>query len=65
VDLAQDGVSFVDGETLWLERGAPVSDREVRRTRRIGVEYAGAWASKRYRFVVRGHPAVSGPKALR
>ena len=65
VDLAQDGLSFAQGETLWLEPGEPVSDRQVKRTRRIGVEYAAAWANRRLRFAVRGHPAVSGPKALR
>lgn len=64
VDLALDGSSFLDGP-LWLEAGEAVADRRVRRTRRIGVDYAGAWASRRLRFIVRGHPEVSGPKGLR
>jgi DNA-3-methyladenine glycosylase len=44
---------------LWLEAGEPVADRAVRRTPRIGVDYAGAWARRRYRFIIAGHPAVS------
>jgi DNA-3-methyladenine glycosylase len=64
VDLALDGSSFLDGP-LWLESGEAVPDRSVRRTRRIGVDYAGAWASRRLRFIVRGHPDLSGPKSLR
>ena len=64
VDRALDGASFLSGP-LWLEAGEPVPDRAVRRTRRIGVDYAGAWATRRYRFVVAGHPDVSGPAALR
>jgi len=64
IDRTLDGSSFLSGP-LWLEAGAPVPDRAVRRTRRIGVEYAGPSAAKRYRFVIRGHPDVSGPKALR
>jgi DNA-3-methyladenine glycosylase len=64
VDRSLDGASFLSGP-LWLERGAPVADRDVRRTKRIGVEYAGPCAAKRYRFVIRGHPDVSGPKSLR
>jgi membrane fusion protein (multidrug efflux system) len=48
-----------------LEAGEPATDREVRRTRRIGVDYAGAWASRRYRFIIAGHPDVSGPRNLR
>jgi DNA-3-methyladenine glycosylase len=64
VDRALDGRSLA-GRELWLEPGEPVPDREVRRTPRIGVDYAGAWARRRLRFVVRGHPEVSGPARLR
>jgi DNA-3-methyladenine glycosylase len=40
------------GETIWIEdRGVKVPPREVRRTPRIGVGYAGAWALKPWRFV--------------
>jgi DNA-3-methyladenine glycosylase len=40
------------GKTIWLEdRGVKVPPREVKRTPRIGVEYAGAWALKPWRFV--------------
>jgi len=59
VDRAQDGSSFLSGP-LWIEAGEPVPDRAVRRTPRIGVDYAGPWASRRYRFIIAGHPAVSG-----
>ena len=58
VDRTLDGSSFLDGP-LWLEAGDPVADRAVRRTPRIGVDYAGAWAARRYRFIIKGHPAVS------
>ena len=58
VDRTLDGSSFLDGP-LSLEAGDPVADRLVRRTRRIGVDYAGAWASRRYRFLIKDHPAVS------
>ncbi len=51
IDRSFDGVSLV-GDRLWLERGAPVEDRRVRRTARIGVDYAGVWARRKYRFVV-------------
>jgi DNA-3-methyladenine glycosylase len=40
------------GETIWIEdRGVKVPPREVNRTPRIGVNYAGAWALKPWRFV--------------
>jgi len=59
VDRALDGASLL-GPDLWLEAGQPVTDREVARTARIGVAYAGAWARRRFRFLIAGHPAVSG-----
>lgn len=40
------------GETIWIEdRGVKPPVREVKRTARIGVNYAGAWALKPWRFV--------------
>jgi DNA-3-methyladenine glycosylase len=40
------------GEAIWIEeRGVKVPPREVKRTPRIGVDYAGAWAIKPWRFV--------------
>ena len=64
VSRALDGASFLSGP-MWLEAGEPVPDPAVRRTRRIGVEYAGSWASRRYRFIIAGHPDLSGPSTLR
>lgn len=58
IDRALDGASFLDSE-LWLERGQPARDRQVRRTARVGVESAGWWARRRFRFVIAGHPDAS------
>jgi DNA-3-methyladenine glycosylase len=63
VDRSLDGASLL-GRELWLEEGERVPDRGVRRTARIGVDYAGAWARRKYRFHVADHPAVSrAPRA--
>jgi len=61
IDLALDGASLLEG-ALWLEAGEPVPDRKVRRTRRIGVDYAGRWAARKLRFIEAGHADVSGPR---
>jgi DNA-3-methyladenine glycosylase len=58
IDRALDGASLL-GPELWLEVGGPVPDREVARTPRIGVDYAGPWARRRMRLLIRGNPAVS------
>jgi DNA-3-methyladenine glycosylase len=40
------------GESIWIEdRGVKVLPRDVKRTPRIGVDYAGKWALKPWRFV--------------
>jgi len=63
IGRSDDGCTLL-GRQLWIERGSEVEDRAVRRTRRIGVDYAGVWARRRYRFVIAGHPDLSGPAAL-
>ena len=53
IDGRISGQPALPDSGLWLEdRGVRVSPRGVRRTPRIGVDYAGAWASKPYRYVV-------------
>ena len=59
IDRELDGATFA-GSVLWIEAGSPVADREVERTARIGVAYAGTWAVVPWRWAVRDHPAVSG-----
>jgi DNA-3-methyladenine glycosylase len=51
IDRSLSGISFV-GNTLWLEAGEPPPRRKVTRTARVGVDYAGAWAKKKCRFVI-------------
>jgi DNA-3-methyladenine glycosylase len=46
---------------LVLEPGGAVPDSRVLAGPRIGVEYAGAWARKPWRFGVAGSPALSRP----
>jgi DNA-3-methyladenine glycosylase len=54
------------GDALWLER-PPVSSRppRVARSERIGVEYAGDWARRPWRFYDRDSPYVSTAPARR
>ena len=38
---------------LWIEdRGVKLKPRQIRRGKRIGVEYAGVWKDKKWRFYV-------------
>jgi DNA-3-methyladenine glycosylase len=42
------GESLINSERIWLEDGEPVS--EIRTSKRVGIEYAGEWAEKLWRF---------------
>lgn len=63
IDLRLNQADFVDGPELWIER--PRSPRAapppVKRTPRIGVDYAGEWALAPLRFVIAGSPCLSAP----
>ena len=56
--LANNRTDLFDHE-LCVERGAPPPSRLVGSGRRIGVDYAGTWAAKPWRFGWRGHPGLS------
>ncbi|HYL69848.1 MAG TPA: DNA-3-methyladenine glycosylase [Candidatus Dormibacteraeota bacterium] len=58
IDRRFNGIDLL-GDELWLEAGHGPAPR-LGRTARIGVEYAGEWALKRWRFFERGSAYVSG-----
>lgn len=49
----------LDRAPLFVARGVPVPRRHIEVSRRIGVDYAGEWASKPFRFHDRRSPFVS------
>ncbi|HET8724848.1 MAG TPA: DNA-3-methyladenine glycosylase [Anaeromyxobacteraceae bacterium] len=54
------GLDLSDGP-IWVEDGPPPPGPIVR-TPRIGVDYAGTWALRPWRYVVAGSPFASGPR---
>jgi DNA-3-methyladenine glycosylase len=58
IDRRFNGIDLL-GDELWLEGGHAGAPR-LARSARIGVEYAGEWALKPWRFFERGSPYVSG-----
>ena len=51
------------GGVLHIEHAPPVPPRSRARGPRIGVDYAGPWAAKPYRFWIRGNANVSGSRS--
>lgn len=54
ITRAQNNKQAVFEYGLWIEdRGVVISDNRIKKTPRIGVYYAGVWAKKKYRFVLK------------
>jgi DNA-3-methyladenine glycosylase len=53
IDKSLNGLAAIERSGLWVEdRGVTIPRAQVKRTPRIGVDYAGVWAEKPYRFVL-------------
>jgi len=54
IDRSLDGAAAVESSGVWFEdAGTPVPPRQMARTPRIGIGYAGEWVEKPLRFVVK------------
>jgi len=70
IDKSLNGLSATRASGLWIEDRGPKLDTEaVCRTPRIGVDYAGEWKDKLYRYVLQNETEAatsrrkrSGPK---
>ncbi len=63
VDRAHNGLDATLGTKLWIEDyGLTVSRKQIQTLPRIGVDYAGEWAKKLWRFCL---PAPPSPKTRR
>ena len=48
------------GNRVWLEEGpVRVGAKDIARGPRVGIDYAGEWAARPWRFWLRDHPSVS------
>jgi DNA-3-methyladenine glycosylase len=53
IDKRFNALAIARGNQLWIEdRGDAIQPRQVRRTPRIGVDFAGDWKHKPYRFLL-------------
>lgn len=50
----------LDQDELFVAAHQKLRPRDIARSPRIGVDYAGAHAARPLRFTIAGHPAVSG-----
>jgi DNA-3-methyladenine glycosylase len=59
VDRSHSGLDATLGTTLWIEdRGLAISRTHIQALPRIGVDYAGEWAKKPWRFCLQATPSA-------
>ena len=61
LDTARHTGQDLSRGSLWIEPAPPPEERIVR-TPRVGVDHAGAWARRPWRFALAGNPWVSSRK---
>ena len=50
------------GNWLWLEdRGVKIANKDITKAKRVGVDYAGHYKHKLWRFFIKNNPFVSKP----
>ena len=60
IDKSFNKVDLMSCDSLWVEpRAHDLADEDIVSTGRVGVDYAGEWASKPLRFYIRGNKCVS------
>ena len=58
IDRGLDGADLL-GDRVWLEAGQLVRRSQIASGPRIGIDYAGEWIDKPWRFWIKGNPFVS------
>lgn len=60
IDGSFNSEDLVTSKRLWIEdRGVMIKSGQIVVTKRIGVDYAGPWKNKPWRFYIKGNPFVS------
>jgi DNA-3-methyladenine glycosylase len=64
IDRSLNGADLC-GDTLWLEEPLPRTRVKIARAPRIGIDYAGDWVDKPWRFFDQASPYVSTVSAAK
>lgn len=53
IDKALNGEDLIGSGKLWVEEGIKLKPQQIGRTKRIGIDYAGSYKDKLWRFFVK------------
>src|SRR5205823_1806221 len=63
IDRRCNGTDLTVPPLYFLKGDAPIAAERIASGPRIGIDYAGEWAARPWRFWIRDSPAVSRPGA--
>jgi DNA-3-methyladenine glycosylase len=53
IDKALNGEDTIKSSKLWIEDGTQLKPAQIGRAKRIGIDYAGPWKDRLWRFFIR------------
>jgi len=59
IDKKLNGYDLTLGKKLWIENGDIIEPNQIKRSKRIGVDYAGIWKDRLLRFYIKNNKFVS------
>lgn len=59
IDKKLNGYNLTLGKKLWIENGEIIKSSQIKKSKRIGVDYAGIWKDKLLRFYIKDCKFVS------
>lgn len=59
IDKKLNGWDLTLGKKLWLENGEKIKSSQIKKSKRVGVDYAGKWKNRLLRFYIKGNKCVS------
>lgn len=59
LDKSFDGGDLTESKRIWLEVGERANRKNIIASKRIGIDYAGAWKNKLWRFYLKDNQFVS------
>lgn len=59
IDKKLNGWDLTSGKKLWIEDGETIEPNQIKKSKRIGVDYAGKWKDKLLRFYIKDNGYIS------
>ena len=59
IDKKLNGWDLTIGKKLWIENGEKIKLNQIKKSKRVGVDYAGIWKDRLLRFYIKDNEFVS------